>query len=1307
MPLRSEPEEDQTSALSQTPELDSLLNRSFDTDNTSNISSLHDDGEALGDAQPDFSGSEHDRLSSQQTESRPELRTLTSWNPFWSSPTLLVTVSSLLTLLSAATIVLWRVSVGNHGFPLLTTNNYSWTYGPTAVLTVIMSIWNQTTYCCKLLEPWKELKRGPASPERTVLLDYISPILPVNLWKAARFKHATVAIAIYAGIMLRIVTVASTGLLSPVSMSMPYQNVTLEALTTFNASNYKSGESYFDSLAESAIDYEAYALIADDLPFPDGLQPNLAFQRFKLPDNSTANRTLSTVRGTVQSFRPLIQCQEASLVPLNATTSPYDNVDVIEIFANASWESCSWSQSHPKEVDITFKYLRNMHPTRQLFSGVPFGDYTCRDAKESFWSLVTLFDIRYNQTAIPSAILQAEPSNSSDTWGIQIMEVTSVACSISYSMVPAQVTYDLSRNPPEPTILLPSDTDTGHPGPFVEGFTESDFSNRLNLDADNADFIVGSYITKGTDEFVPDTFVNMMSLVADTSATDFLGNPGTMSSAATTVFTYTGVQVANRFLLSNTTQILQGEISTTSMRLQISALASLAMVSGFLLVAVGAMALVLIRAQDVVTHKIGPIGNMAMILRDSPDFNNLLKDCGQKRTEQIEKTLEPFTFQSMIVSTKPGFCSIIPGLEHTANARPTELPPEESITWWRPIPLRPWIFALISAFPLAIIATLEILQHLSSRVNGMTSIASPDSMLVTFGTRFVPSVLFMTVAMLYDSIEFNVLVLAPFARLKKAQAKGKPVITHALLGRFSIESFGFSLRNKYWETAFATLAAFLGSFLTIAASGLYTIESLPGPSPVTVRRVDRFDPTWPDSVSDDGGAAVLVTDMEVLNLSFPSWTNSELTFPEIQLPSKDLSRIKAMSEPSITVRVPAIRGELQCSTTPTDDISVYVPYAGESEASLIINATTSVPTTCDQQASTIDWSSRQLLSFNSGKSGLVGQMLDLHAGDRNLRFGEFSLPLQNNSAPGCPSLAFTFGNYSLNTSDILNITLNAPPAWFTTMSCFQLMAEIQTEVTLSIPNFTVISAVPDESTIRYLPSGPSGQTAFPWRPQLHFELEVIVWDGNVTYGGFGSPSVVQNYDNPNYNVDGFFTLMLQPSSGVYPENIRGPENQGKLVDAIQGLYQRYMAQVANAKMRVPVAIGTTPETYTATWINSDRGVLRQNWRSKLELQILLTVMFICGISSYLIIDTKEVLPHDPCSIAGLASLLAGSSMCDEATGSGGSEGGILDGSSWHSRLFGLGWWWSPEGGGERFGIDVKDAQWKLRKAGAGQAKSQM
>lgn len=1286
--MESEPDGAQVSAMGHDPDLDSLLEYPFGAGNMADIDSLYNESDVSSHGQPDFN---QDQPSGQQMEPQTESTTGCFWNPFWSSPALLFAYSTVLALLSATTVVLWRLSVSNHGFPLLTANNYAWTYGPTAVLTIIMSVWNQTTYYCKLLEPWKQLKTGPLGPEKTVLLDYISPILPVNLWKATRFRHAPVLIAIYAGIVLRIVTVASTGLLSPVKMPMPFQNITLEALSAFNTDNYDLRAGSFDTLRESAINYEAYALIADNLPFPDGIQPSLAFQRFRLPDNSTANRTLSSVRATVQAFKPSIQCEEASMILLNATTEPREQDYLLRIFANLSWASCSSSQLHPNELNVPFSYLPL---TRQSYGGIADGDYTCRDTTESFWSFVALFDVRYNQTAIPSTILRAEQSNSSDTWGIQIVEATSVACSISYSMVPAQVTYDLSRDTVTPVIDLPDESGTYPPGPFIEGFPASDFSNRLYSGARDAEHVVGSFITNGMDEFAPNTFVQMMSIVGNTTPTDFLGNPGLMSSAASTVFTYAGVQVANAFLVADTTEALQGEISTTTTRLQVSPLASLATVSGLLVVAVGAMVLVLIRAHDVIMHKVGPIGGMAKILRASPSLNVLLRGCGQKKMKHIEKVLNTFTFQSTTVMTQTSSTSIIARREGTAKEDSSELSLVESITWWRPIPLRPWIFTLISLTPLAIITTMEVLQHLSRRTNGITSIANPDSLLVTFGTRFVPSTLFMTIAILYDAIEFNIMVLAPFARLKRGRVKGKPVMTHTLLGRFSIESLGFSLWNKYWATAFATLAAFLGSFLTIAASGLYTIERLPCPSPATIRRVDQFDPTWSDSVNDDGGAAISLTNFEVSNLSFPSWTNSELAFPKLQLSSKDLSQINATSEPSIMVRVPAIRGELQCSITSMEDLVVDIQSEGPISARLVVNGSSSVPATCGVGVSTIGWSSKQLLDYTL-QPWLLGQMLDLHPGDKSFSFGEFTLPLQDNSPPGCPSLAFTFGNYSTKFLDYTDTSLDAPPNWFTTMSCIQLMAEIQTDVNLSIPDFTVISAAPDESTTKYLASGANGQTAFPWRPQIHFELEVIIWDSNMTYGGFGNAWVVQNYANAAYEVDGFFSLLLHPSNKVYPEELLGPDNHGRLLDAIQGLYRRYMAQVANTKMRVPLAANGDPETYTATWINTNRGVLRQDWRSKLALQILLAVMFVCGVASYLLIDTEEVLPHDPCSIAGLASLLAGSSICEEEEpmNSEGSKGGRIPGSPWDSQLFGLGWWRLPAGG-ERFGIDMGSAQWK-------------
>lgn len=1215
------------------------------------------------------------------------------WNPIWLSPAILISLSILLALLSAATAALWHISTQNHGFGLLTTSHYAWTYGPTAVLTIVMSIWTRISYWAKLLQPWQELKMGPTSAEKTVLLDYISPMLPISLWNAGRLRHVAIQVVICGGLILKLVTIASTGLLALVDTGLPFEKITLETLTAFSAVKYNEQESNYNTEAESVIDYEAYALIADNLPFPDGIHPSLAFQKFRLPRNSTSNNALSTIRATVEALSPIIQCEEAVVTPLNASTSAYDNTALLEIFYTAAWASCSPSQEDPTIVYVNFEYFPLERPSRRLFGNIRCEVLGCDGTTcgDSFWGIATTFDVRYNQTSIADAILRTEPQADSDSWGVQILKATAVACNVTYSMVDAKVTYDLSQDSLEPSIELP---DALHDGVrFLDGLPPKAFYRRLFLDADIAYFMAGNFLTTGGEEFVPDTFFKMMSIVENISESEFLQSPGKMSSAASTILTYIGVQVADKFLVQNSTLPLEGEISTTTSRLQISPFASWSMVVGLMLVAASAISLVLIRPHDVIPCEIGPISGMVMVLSHSAEFQNVLRDSGRMKTKEIIETMQLFTFQSSN-SSELDF-SITPLPKSSSDDGDRRLA-RNGMEFWKPISLWPWLFATTCALPLAVIATLEVLQSLSCRTNGITAIANPDTVLVIFGTRFVPGLLFLTIAVLYDSIEFNVAVLAPFTRLKRGGARGRHTLTRTMLGRFSIEVFVSSLRHRHWAAAFATLAAFLGSFLTISASGLYIIEKRPGPSLVTVNRVDQFDPSWSDSLRDDGGAAVLLTDFEVLNLSYPAWTSHELAFPEIQLSPTEIALINDTSQLFITVRIPAVRGELQCRFSPPN---VSRPYSD----TIFVNGSALIPAGCDVESSTIQWSSQQSYLDNPYMGGwgvsFLGQMLDLHPGDSNYTFGELTRPLQDNSPPGCPSLAFTFGNYSRETEANRDPFDDSPDGVFTTMSCYQLMAEIQTNVTLSVSDFTVLSAVPDESTAKYLASGTNGETAFGWRPQVHFELEVTIWDSNVSFGGFGSPSVVQNYNNPNYNIDGFFALLLQPGSGFYAEEMVGAGNQDRLLDGIRSVYRRYMAQVASLKMRVPAASSAPPETYTASWENPNRGVLRQSRESKLALQILLGLMFACGVTAYLLLEASEVLPHDPCSIAGLASLLAGSSVCSEDSVAARRAGSDSDQDGfWGSQLFSLGWWPSPVCQGGRFGIDFGEARWMGREA---------
>ncbi|KAI3316753.1 hypothetical protein HD806DRAFT_551998 [Xylariaceae sp. AK1471] len=252
------------------------------------------------------------------------------------------------------------------------------------------------------------------------------------------------------------------------------------------------------------------------------------------------------------------------------------------------------------------------------------------------------------------------------------------------------------------------------------------------------------------------------------------------------------------------------------------------------------------------------------------------------------------------------------------------------------------------------------------------------------------------------------------------------------------------------------------------------------------------------------------------------------------------------------------------------------------------------------------------------------------------------------------------------------------------------MAEVEVEATVSVPELRLISAEPDESNVKYLASGPNGKTAFPYRPQVHLLFEAAIWDGNFTFGGFGSPDIITYYPDPNILYDGFFALMLHPENSVRPEEIAGAHNQDRLMEEIRTLYRRYMAQVASAKMRVPINSSSQAETFDATWINPDRGVLRQNVASKLGLQVILAVMFVCGISAYHLIDTKDLLHQNPCSIAGLATLLVDSTLCTGQLAESMSENADwTQGSIWESFTFSLAWQDNGEGRKMRYGIDAK------------------
>lgn len=144
------------------------------------------------------------------------------WTSIWLRKFTLLAFAALFASIAAALIALWTADKAQDGFATtLSDNHLAWTYGPTAVLVVVISLWRQVDYHCKMMQPWQELRQGLADADRSLLLDYLSPLHITSFIGAIRCRHTPVAASIAGFAILKLVVLASTGLLTLAPSNQP------------------------------------------------------------------------------------------------------------------------------------------------------------------------------------------------------------------------------------------------------------------------------------------------------------------------------------------------------------------------------------------------------------------------------------------------------------------------------------------------------------------------------------------------------------------------------------------------------------------------------------------------------------------------------------------------------------------------------------------------------------------------------------------------------------------------------------------------------------------------------------------------------------------------------------------------------------------------------------------------------------------------------------------------------------------------------------------------------------------------------
>ena len=134
------------------------------------------------------------------------------------------------------------------------------------------------------MEPWRQLAEHPTPAADTLLLDYISISKAEALLKSLKSRHWPVAIAVSGSLLIKLLTLFSTGLLTLQFVNLESKNVSLLATDRFDASAWNNKTyGYFDSVGYIM---RTLAVLNYNMSFPVGTSKEFAISSLKLEDSS-------------------------------------------------------------------------------------------------------------------------------------------------------------------------------------------------------------------------------------------------------------------------------------------------------------------------------------------------------------------------------------------------------------------------------------------------------------------------------------------------------------------------------------------------------------------------------------------------------------------------------------------------------------------------------------------------------------------------------------------------------------------------------------------------------------------------------------------------------------------------------------------------------------------------------------------------------------------------------------------------------------------------------------------------------------
>ncbi|EAU31717.1 predicted protein [Aspergillus terreus NIH2624] len=702
-------------------------------------------------------------------------------------------------------------------------------------------------------------------------------------------------------------------------------------------------------------------------------------------------------------------------------------------------------------------------------------------------------------------------------------------------------------------------------------------------------------------------------------------------------------QLAKDSLLVQEPHSVQGTERTTDQRLFVRELSFSLMVALLgLLIIVVCLLLVFFIPVAVCPRDTGCIGGLATVFAQSPDFMSKFRGSALMTTTQMAGSpLGQAQYTSSVTNT--GSYTIM-----SDNSSPNAGLAETTPHWWRPLSTSWSIWIPLVAAPLTVIIALEVVYHISTSSRGITLVEGKSSY-IHYIWVYIPALIMFAIRCLFQTVEFGARVFQPYLLLRRGAAAADKTILENQLRKVAIYGVFDSLRKRQWALAAATIALLLAAITPIVVSGLYMVQASAPTSPRNLTRIDRWNLGDPNPGSAAGSKyydelqpvdAKIPGMIMYLNLSYPQWTYKDLAFPQVRLADAD----GAQEQGYIEARLPALRGRLDCAEVKSPNCSYqddYAPYI----------------LTCDD----VECSGSVFTSV--GRTNAVEYFSAGSVGSSNYDPGK-----------NCPDNRLLFGKWFPGETPMQKLVV----------SCDARIEEVDVDVRLQVPSFTLDpdfeprviegSAKEDIRTNRSSFPGFDSMKEFLFTPE--------------TYPDGQFPET----NNQLIDVDVLMRAAIYGVDGVPAEELL---NADKLISRVNEVWGIIMAQLYNSGGRQPfdqpfnhswsvLPLDDAVPTYSAVFYDG-RKYLVQSEVSTRILDGLLATMVVCGVVSIALLQTKEVLPKNPCSIGAVASLLHGSRLLGPDVIPKGAEWcsdyelkrrGIFQG-----QKFTMGWWTDRKIGG--------------------------